>query len=485
MFETSFLLLIKALIVNILLPLIPGLLLMRLLFGDLLKGRKLYIVSRFLWAGLISNWIFDLQLIHFGAGVREYFMLIWVLLFGLVIKIWGFKFSSQKIISSLKIEKLSGLKNSFLSLTKFEKILTIAGSIFVVRFMVNSFVHTVNFPTYADDSFGNRHKPAINIYTDGGVKLFWSTGEILGRARLWYPIHVPIYKAVVSDFMWWWYDTYINLFQRIWFALLVFFGFLMTRKKTGNLFYSLLPWILICGLPLIFWHAIDWYHELPSIYYTILAVRALYRYLEEKDLNFLVLWSLFLWILSYVKNDGFVVYMPAVVIGFVVIQIFKRDFVNMIKSIWNKKRILWLLIWWIIVFLLPFLAIKQYYDLGFNQASGESSGVWLSHKVHREIFSQFDLIFFGENNYNLILLFVIFVWIFWYQILKPKTKNYNLFFLILVPVLLFGLFTLIFLVTDNYRFVMDQTTVNRTYVMCFVLLLFYFGMLRWSDDTKK
>ena len=34
-------------------------------------------------------------------------MLLAILLVGLIIKIWGFKFSPQKIISSLKIEKLS------------------------------------------------------------------------------------------------------------------------------------------------------------------------------------------------------------------------------------------------------------------------------------------------------------------------------------------------------------------------------------------
>jgi hypothetical protein len=38
-------------------------------------------------------------------------------------------------------------------------------------FLIITFIHTTNFPTYADDSFYNWNGPAYNIYEDGGVTL--------------------------------------------------------------------------------------------------------------------------------------------------------------------------------------------------------------------------------------------------------------------------------------------------------------------------
>ena len=74
---------------------------------------------------------------------------------------------------------MDGITESYKNLSTFEKVLTISGIIFVLWFFINSFVHTMSFPSYADDTFGNRSKAAINIFYDGGVKMFGNTGEIL------------------------------------------------------------------------------------------------------------------------------------------------------------------------------------------------------------------------------------------------------------------------------------------------------------------
>lgn len=482
MFDTSFLLTVKQLIVNVFLPLIPGILFLILLFWEKIKGAKLYIIGWFLGAGLISHWMFNLQFIHFGVGIGEYCVLIGILIIALLLKIW--KQGNIQWKEILWLQSNQNILNARRSASKTEKILSSFAGIFVVWFLVNSFVHTIQFPTYADDSFGNWHKPAINTYYDGGVKIFGEEEEILARGRLGYPIHVPLYKATVSHFLWGRHDIGINLYQWIGLFLILIFSFIITFEKTRNILYSILPSALIVGLPLVFRHSIDGYHELLSVYYSILAIRYLYEYLESKDLSFVVLASYFLWILSYIKNDGFVIYMPAVLISFGIVLLVQNKILTFIKDCRKDKKIFWSLLAGIIWFLLPFLALKQYYNLGFNQAQGESSGLGISNSIHREIFSVFKTLFFTENNYNLILIFVILILFAFTRKSEIKIKS-SVSLLVLVPIVLFILFTMVFLFTDNFTFVMNQTTVNRTYTACFIILLFFISLVVYPNATTS
>lgn len=481
MFETSFILFIQSLLVNILLPLLPWLCVMRLLLGNKFQWIKLYILARFLWVWVVSNWMFDIQFIHFGVWIWEYMLLLILLIWLLILKIWKFWFSVKELIHSLSLRWSCNWLFSLLWLSSIEKVLSIAGLLFVTWFLVNSFVHTISFPSYADDTFGNWHKPAVNIYYDGWFDMFGEESQILGRARLWYPIQLSIYKATVSQFMWAWYEMYANLFQWIGFLLILLLSYVLSFEKTKNVFYGILPSILMCWLPLVFWHVIDGYHELPSVYYSIISLYLLYEYLKDKDTKVLVLASLFLWILSYVKNDGFVIYMPAIILSFVLFLVQSSQLKIFFRWLLQSKQDIGLLIWGVVLFLLPFLGIKQYYNLWFNQAQWASSGIGLSGDIHWEIFSQFKILFFTENNYNLIILIFLLIGCALWWVKRSHTKWLLLYW----PLCMFILFTLVFLVTDNYVFVMNQTTVNRTYMACFMIISFYCSLLLCDDHSPS
>jgi hypothetical protein len=59
------------------------------------------------------------------------------------------------------------IKKSFKKLTLSKKILSILSLVFVFWFSTVAFIFNSNFPTYADDSFGNWHTATINIHNDG------------------------------------------------------------------------------------------------------------------------------------------------------------------------------------------------------------------------------------------------------------------------------------------------------------------------------
>ncbi len=482
MFEISFWLMIQNLLVNIFLPLIPGIIFLWIFYNDKFKGILLYILSWFIWVGVVAFAIFNLQFVYYGIWIKEYFIILWLLIIWFIIKIFYQKLSIQKYIRTLKIKNIyPDIKYSFWSLSKIEKKFTIIISIFVGLFMINTFIFNISFPTYWDDSFGNRNTPAYNIYQDEWIKFFGEKNEILWRWRLGYPIYISIYKAVISDFVGF-NDIYINIWQWFIFLGLLLFVFNITFQKTKNIFYSLIPLWLIISLPLVFFHAVEWYMELASAAYSIIAIWAFLNYLEKRDYPYISIGLLSLFILSYIKNDWFIVYLPGILMSLFIVLVWQKDFKEQILWFF-KKWYNWLIsVLYFLFFFLPFLIIKNYYNLWFNQAAWSESGVWISKTIHREIFSTFKNIFLQMDNYNtvfIILALIILIFIQTKKVMSPWKK-----FLIYAPLIILIILILVFLLTENYMFVLNQTTVNRVFTMVFVLL-FGFSWYIFADKWNE
>ena len=482
MFETSFLLLIKNLIYNIILPLVPGIVFLWIFFGKRFHGMLLYLLWWFIGVGVIAFSLFNLQFIYFWIGISAYLLILWLLILIFIGKILYQKLVFQEYFSTLKIKNLfPQIKWSFLHLSQVEQIFTVVCGALGILFLILVFIRVTNFPSYADDSFGNRNGPAYNIYQDWGVQMFWDKTEILGRGRLWYPIMIPLYKATVSQFLWWFNDIYINMRQFLLFLGGIMFIFLITFNKTKNIFYSLLPIGLIVSLPLVFFHAGEGYMELPCAVYSILTIRAFWKFLEDKDYNYISLALLLGFMLSHIKNDGLLWYFAGIIITFVWILLFSKQFIPVLVTFIKKRTILRSSLFYLFFFFVPFLIIKWYYHLGFNQSVGNTWFGVSSSSIHPEIFQLFKPIFFGMDNYNVVLIVVILMWTFRYVYKKHDHKTLLLF---LAPVVIFIIFVLVFLLTENYIFAMNQTTISRVFTMAFVLLCAFtwlFFYREWKD----
>ena len=150
----------------------------------------------------------------------------------------------------------------------------------------------------------------------------------------------------------------------------------------------------------------------------------------------------------------------------IVVLCLKKELRSSIKWFFKDKNNLIKSTWYFIYFFIPFLLVKMVHWLWFNQAAWESSWIWLSSNIHREIFSQFSQIFLKMDNYNLILIVLLFIFI---LSKKRRKKNESLFLYVWVVMLLILL--AVFLRTEAYTFVMNQTTVNRVFTMCFIIIL--------------
>lgn len=484
MFETSIILSIKQIIINFIVPLVPGVLFLWIIYWTKIKWILLLILWWFIGTWLIAARIFNLQIFHFWIGKAEYIVLLVVLVLIFIIKSIKFKNSLSSYIKTLKNDiSINDIKQSYKKSSKIKRVIIITSSIIIWRIVVITWIHTITMPTYSEDSFVNWNQASINMYQDWWMKITWQENEILGRGRLWYPIHMPIYKTTISKLLGWFYDIWINLRQRYSLIWLLIFVFTVTFFQTKNLFASILPWALICSLPLIYFHTTDWYLDLACAIYSILTIRAFYQYQKNNDLEYLSLWILLWVILANIKNTSIVLYLPTIVISLLIFLAAQKKLIKAFKEFFKEKKQLYLSIFYIAFFTLPFIIIKLIHNLGYNQAAYLKSWVWLSSTIHREIFSIFPRMFFKTSTYNIILIILLLIiCIAIYNFRKTKWEL----LLIITPLLLFINFIIFFLFTENYLYALDQTAINRFLVMSFVVFLWfswYFFNLSNKDNS--
>jgi hypothetical protein len=500
MFEISFLLFIKALLLNIIIPIFTWILFLWIFFWNKFKGIIFYTISFFIWTWIIAFSLFNLQFLYFGIWITEYFVLNILLIIIFLVKVyiksplchsdtwnkfsvnsgqnqWKIHKSSyiKEYLETLKIWKID-LKKHYSELKIQQKILFILWSIFIFVFSLITFTANTNFPSYFDDTFWNWNAVTVNTYYDGGVKMFWEENEILWRWRLGYPIYFPIYKALIFNFLGGVNDVYINLWQILAFIFFLIFVFSISFQKTKNLFFSTIPLILICWLPLIFFHAVDWYFDLACAIYSVFSIYFIYQFLENNDFDDLSLWLLFGFILTNVKNDWLIVYFAWIIIALLVYLFFTKKIIRFFKDVFKDKKFILEISFFVIYFLLPFIAFKSFLWLEYNPIVWEQKLL----SFHPEIFNIFKPIFFQEDNYNLSLLFVILILFTTFNNFK-NSRNFTKIFPVLSVVTIFLIFVSVFLLTNNYQWALDQTTINRVFTMCFVILFSFFWILIYEE----
>ncbi|MBP6910866.1 hypothetical protein KBC03_04735 [Patescibacteria group bacterium] len=278
MFSTSIGLLLAHLAAYIILPLIPGIIAARIIIDDRLRGWLYYIMSWFLGVGVLSCGLFLLQFVRFGIDRLAYLILVVALVIILIIRIALTKITRKALRKTLRVSCKCDVRKGK---NKSHKIITVLLALYILIFAAVTFFFVTHLPSYADDSFGNRHLPVVNILYDGGVHIFGELGNILGRGRMGYPIMIPTMQAFISGALGGYNDIYINLFPRLSTILFCLFIGIYVYKKKQNFLLSLIGPALIISLPLIFTHTTQGYMDLLSALYTALAVVAFFERLHE------------------------------------------------------------------------------------------------------------------------------------------------------------------------------------------------------------
>jgi hypothetical protein len=194
--------------------------------------------------------------------------------------------------------------------------------------------------------------------------------------------------------------------------------------------------------------------------------------LEEKEYTYISLALLVGFMLSNIKNDGLLWYFAGIGISFFIILLISKQFKTILQWLLKDKTTLYSSMFYLLFFLLPFLIVRSINHLWFNPVS-TTWWVGLSQVIHWEIFSVFPSMFMNMDNYNVVLIILLLLIV----SLRYQKRNFNKYFLLMSWGISFTIFVLVFLLTENYQRVMNQTTVNRVFTMCFVMILAFSGIL--------
>jgi len=475
MLDTSFILLLVHTFLYVFIPIFAGVLFIFILFWNTLKWIELYISSWFFGLAIIIFFLYNIQFFHFWVWVREYAILMMALCICFITRVLYYKERYMSYLWGLLIPvSYSKIRDSFMSLPKYQKYFTVFFIFYIVIFYTISFLYNVSFPTYFDDTFGNWNLAAIHIFIDGGFFIFWERDEILGYGwRINYPIYISIFKALIWDFVGWWYDSYQNLFQYISFFFFSLFLFHISYKRSNNLFYGLLPVFVVSGMWLLFFHIIDGYMDLACGIYGVFTIYYIYRFLQTSKVIYFFIWILFACLLINIKNDAFVVYFPWIMIALFSYLIISSNFKKYFKIVCDKNNA-FITAFIGIFFFIPPIFVRWYHWFALNPQAND--GFENDRLFHPEIFTYFDDIFLKADNYNLVLLLV---WVIFLYRRKSDTR-----FILFAFLAIFGIFLLVFLCTSNYRWVLDQTTVNRVFLSSFLILLSFISFFM-VDNSKS
>lgn len=462
MFDASILLSLKSIFLNLVIPIIPWIIFLWLFFSNKFKWINLYIISFFIWTGFLSSTLFNLWFVHFGLWIKEYFYINATILFLFILKIFYLKEKVSKYTKTLILWKF----NFKIRSKNINKNIIYTMLVFIWLFLLISFLYNINFPNYAIDSFFNWNRPIINLFYDDWIYYFWD--KILWWWFLGYPIHIPIYKALVSNFFWSYNDIYINIWNYLIFIFFIIFLYNNIFSKTKDTFFSLLPIVLIIWMPLIFFHLVEWLLDLACAIYSFFTIYFLKEFIEKGRSADLSIWLLFWFILSNIKNEWLIIYFSSIIFIFLLNIILKKK----IKKLYKDKMELFKIIFFILYFLFPFILLKINLWLWYNQAAWTDSWTWISAIFHFETIYNLLVIFFYSDNFNLSLIFIFFILI---SLFRTKKIFYKYNFGIFSWFLILFLFILVFLIGDNYEFFFF--TANRLYSMTFIIIFSFWAEL--------
>ncbi|MFH1745304.1 MAG: glycosyltransferase family 39 protein [bacterium] len=268
-----------------------------------------------------------------------------------------------------------------------------------------------------------------------------------------YPWHVPLaqywFQANRGE-----YDDYgVNMIFVLYFVALLALVFSFCRRYT-SVFSSLVFTFLLSTMPLILYHSWNAYADMVLSYYLLISFFYLFEWFRDRNKKDLIISGLFGGISFFVKIDA-IVFMIA---GILSVSLF------LLTSEFAKNKIKTFVYYFFsfIVPIFPWIVFLFFYNLGIRNIS---DGIgW-----HVEIYKNLLTNFFVNNSWNIWWYIAVFLFII---NIKKIIKNKVLLFGWAFFFLSFSGFLILYLFTDEYQFVLNNTAVARNIILFTPLSVF-------------
>ncbi len=340
--------------------------------------------------------------------------------------------------------------------TIFSFILVAVISVLAIEKLVFVTIQGFAFPTYFWDAVANWNYRAKILHALGRLDLNPQSDTFLGAGEAHYPLGPSLFRAWLATLVGRWSEpavaahsiaTYVLLFGIIWIRL---------SKTIGRLSGLILAYFTI-SIPLMVYHAYAGYADLMVAFFFAACLIYGYEYLLSRNAFPGLVSALFLASVLFTKNEGIVLVLPVLTVTVLVVLWSGR--------VTLKAAAVYLGI--AVGLAAPWIALKAYFGLPYAPTKAHA-GLGL----HIEGLAQLFTVVFLQGSFNLFgLFFVVTVFLFWSLWWKTDVG------LLALPVFLFTAAVLVvFLFTDNYEFLENQMTINRTLMIAMPSYIYLVGV---------
>lgn len=334
-------------------------------------------------------------------------------------------------------------------------------------------------PMVSQDAWWNWSSGAKFFYFTKGLLLDPADEHFFGRGyRVFqsYPLLNPLVQV--------WYALVYGSFHeslvKAWSPLL-FIGILallyMTIKKEAGRVAAVILTFALSGAPLITYHSIEAYSDLPLAFFVLGGSVLLWEYMEEGTARSAALSGLFFAMAAFTKSEG-LIYLLAAIAAISAHTVFERNGALRGVLYFTVPAVL---------YILPWVAFKSWYGIGFGHGYGtgvgtvaETSGIPWSGEFHVEVIWIFLKELFFTVNHALIFPFLAVLTAINLRTALRGSVKY-LFFVMLLTI---AAFLLIYTMTFDYKYILNRTAANRN-IMTFLPLAFFLAGLVAARSLGK
>jgi len=346
------------------------------------------------------------------------------------------------------------------------------------------FYESLTRPIFSVDSYLNWAISGKFFFYKAGLLLDPSNEHFFGRGYRFFighPLHLPLLQTWIALSLGRFHEVYVKAPGAIYFAGVLGVLYYGVKREAGPV-YAVITVFFMASVPIFTAHGQDAYADLPLAFFALAGTVALWRFLRDDNLSYLVLSGIFFGTAMFVKNEGLFFSFSGGTALLLYLLLRKKD---------SDAPLVAPLAAFIIPIILlagPWILFKTHYGIGFGHSGPDSGFKWLSdpwyagnagHGVHWEVIARSLKEIFFSANHNLIFPISIFAAIFAKRaILKTKLK-----YLYVIIIMVFSMFLFVYL-TLEVTAVMQRTGIHRN-ILTYLPMLYFATALalssRWPD----
>lgn len=313
-----------------------------------------------------------------------------------------------------------------------------------------------NIPTYDFDAWNNWNLRAKVIYTQNLVPLEKGEPFYLAGGIKSYPLFDSMFKVWIATAAGSFQDRYINL-ASVFYYIILLAVFYFSLPLHLNRWLKILGLYLLSSLPLLYFHSHVPYADLLFSIFLFLTVACIFYFLAGAGNSFFYFSGITLAFSIWAKNEGLSIVFPLILLVTIV-------FLFMKKCRFKQFLLYWL---WPVVTVAPWLYFRFVNRLDILSGDSSTFELVFNYQFLGDIISSIFL----RSHFNIlwVLVFVLLILKF-----KEIMRNFSLWFLSIILVILFFSYNGIILFTDRAYDLSVLARINMQLAPIAVLWLIFF-----------